>query len=58
MGVHITLDTLLFELLQEKDSLLFELLQAKNNTNDASKTSKPIVQYYYVVLCEFESQCK
>ena len=40
------------------DTLLLELLQAKNNTNAVSKTFKPIVQYYYVVLCEFESEHK
>ena len=45
MGVHVTPDT-----------LLFELLRAKNNANAVSKTFKPIVQYYYVVLCEFESE--
>ena len=47
MVVHVTPDT-----------LLFELLRAKNNSNAASKTFKPIVQYYYVVLCEFESERK
>ena len=47
MGVRVTPDT-----------LLFELLRAKNNANAASKTFKPIVQYYYVVLCEFESERK
>ena len=47
MGVQVTPDT-----------LLFELLRAKNNANAASKTFKPIVQYYYVVLCEFESERK
>ena len=40
------------------DTLLFELLWAKNNTKIASKTFKPIVQYYYVVLCDFESEHK
>ena len=34
MGVQVTPDT-----------LLFELLRAKNNANAASKTFKPIVQY-------------
>ena len=45
MGVQVTPDT-----------LLFEFLWAKNNSNAASKTIKPIVQYYCVVLCEFESE--
>ena len=40
------------------DTLLFELLRAKNDANAASTTFKPIVQYYYVVLCEFESERK
>ena len=47
MCVHVTLDT-----------SLFELLRAKNNSSAVSKTFKPIVQYYYVVLCEFESECR
>ena len=47
MGVHVTPDT-----------LLFELLRAKNNTNAAYRTFKPIVQYYCVILCEFESERK
>ena len=47
MGVQVTPDT-----------LLFELFRVKNNANAASKTFKPIVQYYYVVLCEFESERK
>ena len=33
-------------------------LTGKDNANAASKTFKPIVQYYYVVLCEFESEHK
>ena len=49
MDVHVTPNTLL---------QLFELLRAKNNSNAASKTFKPIVQYYYVVLCEFASEHK
>ena len=47
MGVQVTPDT-----------LLFKLLRAKNNANAASKTFKPIVQHYYVGLCEFESERK
>ena len=47
MCVHVTSDT-----------LLFKLLRAKNNSSAVSKTFKPIVQYYYIVLCEFESECK
>ena len=44
MGMHVTPDT-----------LLSKLLRAKNSSN---ATFKPIVQYYYVVLCEFESEHK
>ena len=45
MGVHVQL-------------LLFELLRAKNNANAAAKTFKPIVRYYNVGLCKFESERK
>ena len=51
MDVHVTPDNLLFELSK---------LRTKNNSNAsaASETFKPLVQYYYVVLCEFESERK
>ena len=44
MGVHVTPDT--------------AVRAPAGNSNADSKTIKFIVQYYYVVLCEFESERK